>query len=53
MEFHRESMDPHGNPLIVDIHEIPWKSMEVRFDAFIVGYLFIEQEATCAILRVK
>ena len=29
MDLHRESMDPHGNPHIVDVHENPWKSMEV------------------------
>ena len=47
------SMRFHGCPQFVDVHEIPWKSMEVRFDAFNVDYLFIEREATCAILRVK
>ena len=53
MEVHAETMDLHGCPQFVDVHEIPWKSMEVRFDAFNVDYLFIEREATCAILRVK
>ena len=53
MDIHRETMDLHGSPQFVDVHEIPWKSMEVWFDALNVGYLFIEREATYVILRVK
>ena len=38
---------------LMDVHEIPWKSMEVRVDVSNVDYLCIERGATCTILRLK